>query len=121
MEKKTSGTVWEVDYVLEHTGRNDGRTAPDGSQVWVHPKAFKNDWKLYHVVGHEYAHLKHIHLGDFSRWESTYKSKSVARTITEYRAYKWNVENQAFVPYSPGHFNKSFLFWKGRLPKGYNR
>lgn len=68
MEKKTSGTIWEVDYVLEHTGRNDGRTAPDGSKVWVHPRAFKNDWKLYHVVGHEYAHLIHIHLGDFNRW-----------------------------------------------------
>lgn len=121
MEKKTSGAVWEVDYGLEHTGRNDGRTATDGSQVWVHPRAFKNDWRLYHVVGHEYAHLKHIHLGDFSRWESTYRSKSAARAISEYRAYKWNVENQAFVPYSPKHFNKRFLFWKGKLPKGYRK
>ena len=33
MEKQTSGTVWEVDYGLEHTGRNEGRTALDGSQV----------------------------------------------------------------------------------------
>ena len=113
-------TEWLIDYLQEHTGvtTNDARTAPDGSKVWIHPYAFKSDWRLYHVVGHEFEHLKHIYSGDMDRWRESY-DKYERKAITEYWAYKWNVDHQWFVNFGYDSFLKKMIFYRNQLPIGY--
>lgn len=89
-----------VNDLLKPYGETRRFGGENGISVHIAPKAFKTNFRLGAVVGHELIHAGDIYSGRFSYWES-YGGEDYAVNMSEYNAYNWNLyTNSLFGNYT---------------------
>ncbi len=88
-------------------------------QVYIHPSAFSaiTDFRQTLITGHEFIHVSHLSSGDYMRWFNEF-GQDGARAISEYWAFKWQVDNEVRLGYSIGG-QAGLDKWSALLPAGY--
>jgi hypothetical protein len=127
---------YPAEWILDSKGvktseRNPGKTIPtlkrnsEGKlyvskiQVYIHPSAFGaiTDFRQTLITGHEFIHVMHLSSGSYLRWLDSY-GWSGAEAISEYWAYKWQVDNEVRLGHPLGG-QAGLDKWTKLLPAGY--
>jgi hypothetical protein len=137
VSKKPMYSKYPAEWILNSKGliktseENPGKTIPTLSRdkkgnlyvketkVYIHPSAFGAliDFRQTLITGHEFIHVAHLRSGSYLRWFNEF-GQDGARAISEYWAYKWQVDNKVRLGYPIGG-QVGLDKWLGLLPAGY--